>query len=198
VSEVADVSGWYADVGGNRGSTHNWMTSARVLDTRVGLGGTTGPVSGGQTIDLGFSFYGTEMSDVTAVVLNVTAIHAGGPESYLTVYPAGRERPLASNLNFVAGQTAANLVTVPVSSDGKVSFTTTAARSTSWPTSRAGSSATGSDVAVVAVLRHLCNAAVTATAKNGVVSPTAAGTACLPQPRERQQLCPEPVSSPRL
>ena len=49
----------------------------------------------------------------TAVTLNVTVtdpLFAG----YLTVYPCGSEVPLASNLNFVAGQTVPNLVTVKV------------------------------------------------------------------------------------
>jgi hypothetical protein len=54
---------------------------------------------------------------VAAVVLNVTATGATGP-SYLTVWPTGATKPLASNLNFVAGQTVANRVIVEVGSDG--------------------------------------------------------------------------------
>src|SRR5439155_269772 len=56
-----------------------------------------------------------------AVTLNVTATNptAGG---YLTVFPHGQSRPTASNLNFTAGQTIPNLVTVPVGADGKVDF----------------------------------------------------------------------------
>jgi len=34
--------------------------------------------------------------------------------SYLTVYPAGTKAPVASNLNWTAGMTVANLVQVPV------------------------------------------------------------------------------------
>jgi hypothetical protein len=36
------------------------------------------------------------------------------------LYPDGQSRPASSNLNFVAAQTIANLVTVPVGSDGAV------------------------------------------------------------------------------
>ena len=39
------------------------------------------------------------------------------------MYPAGATVPNASNLNFTAGQTIPNLVTVKVGSDGKVKLT---------------------------------------------------------------------------
>ena len=57
--------------------------------------------------------------DAAAVVLNVTVT---GPAraGYLTVYPCDATRPLASNLNYSAGQTIANTVTSKVSAAGKV------------------------------------------------------------------------------
>jgi hypothetical protein len=57
-----------------------------------------------------------------AVVLNVTAAHATLP-SFLTVFPAGVSRPLASNLNFGAQtplQAIANRVTVGVGMSGQI------------------------------------------------------------------------------
>ena len=53
----------------------------------------------------------------TAVVANVTVTGATA-QSFLTAYPDGTTRPLASNLNFSAGQTVPNLVTVPLSAGG--------------------------------------------------------------------------------
>jgi hypothetical protein len=55
-----------------------------------------------------------------AVTLNVTVTgpSAGG---YLTVYPDGATQPVASNLNFSAGQVVANQVTVALI-DGKIDF----------------------------------------------------------------------------
>ncbi|PBC78756.1 parallel beta helix pectate lyase-like protein [Streptomyces sp. TLI_235] len=50
---------------------------------------------------------------MTAVVLNVTATNAEA-DTFLTLWPSGQPRPTASNLNVKAGQTVANLVTVPV------------------------------------------------------------------------------------
>jgi IPT/TIG domain len=55
--------------------------------------------------------------NATAAVVNVTAT-GGTASSFFTVFPAGSGLPLASNLNFVAHQTVANLVTVPISSNG--------------------------------------------------------------------------------
>jgi hypothetical protein len=53
-----------------------------------------------------------------AAVLNVTAVSAS-TSSFVTVWGGG-ERPNASNLNFVAGRTVANLVITPIAADGTV------------------------------------------------------------------------------
>src|SRR5258707_4837659 len=45
----------------------------------------------------------------TAAVLNVTVVDAAAP-GFVTVFPCGAPQPLASNLNFVAGQTVPNAV----------------------------------------------------------------------------------------
>jgi hypothetical protein len=50
--------------------------------------------------------------------VTVTQPDAAG---YLTVWPTGLPRPTVSNLNFVPGQTVANMVTVGVGTGGKVS-----------------------------------------------------------------------------
>jgi hypothetical protein len=60
-------------------------------------------------------------SGVTSVVLNVTVTEPTGPESYLTLFPSGTARPVASNLNFVADETVPNLVVVRVQ-NGSVSI----------------------------------------------------------------------------
>jgi len=54
--------------------------------------------------------------------MNVTIVNPTSP-SFLTVFPADADAPLASNLNWVAGQSPTpNAVTSDVSVDGKVSF----------------------------------------------------------------------------
>ncbi len=57
--------------------------------------------------------------DATAVVLNVTAAEALS-DGYLTVYPCDQPRPIASNVNYVAGDTVPNLVVAKLDGDGKV------------------------------------------------------------------------------
>ncbi|MGI8807222.1 MAG: hypothetical protein ACR2KK_05185 [Acidimicrobiales bacterium] len=55
---------------------------------------------------------------VSAVVLNVTVTEPA-TGSFLTIWPAGQVRPLASSLSYSAGQTVPNLVTVKVGEDGR-------------------------------------------------------------------------------
>ena len=102
------------------------LAPSRLLDTRIGVG-APGPVRAHSTVHLQVSGRGgvpAATTTVSAVVLNVTVT---GPSvaGYVTAYPNGTARPTASNLNFVRGQTVANLVTVKVGADGKVALTST-------------------------------------------------------------------------
>ena len=98
------------------------VAPTRMMDTRTGLGGQAGATGPGRTTTVQIAGRGgVPRTGVTAVMLNVTvtgATRAG----YLTVYPSGRPRPTASNLNFTVGQTVPNLVLTPVGADGRVSF----------------------------------------------------------------------------
>jgi hypothetical protein len=96
------------------------LPPTRILDTRSGLGAPEAAVGAGQQVALQvLGRGGVPSSGVTAVVLNVTAT-GGTASSVVTVYPEGGEPPVASNVNFSAGETIANLVTVGVGPDGKV------------------------------------------------------------------------------
>ncbi len=61
------------------------------------------------------------LTGVGAVALNVTVTEPTA-SSFLMVWPTGAPRPVASNLNFVAGQTVANSVLTKVGTDGKISI----------------------------------------------------------------------------
>ena len=63
---------------------------------------------------------GVPASGVDAVVLNATVTGTSAP-SHLTIWPTGYDRPEISNLNYLWGQTVANLVTVAVGDGGRVS-----------------------------------------------------------------------------
>jgi outer membrane protein assembly factor BamB len=103
------------------GGSFKALTPARILDTRNGTGGFSGPVGAGQSIDVQVAGAGgVPATGVAAAILNVTVTQPT-TSGYLTVYPTGGGRPLASNLNFVAGQTVPNLVEVALGTSGKVS-----------------------------------------------------------------------------
>ena len=92
---------------------------ARLMDTRLGLGG--GRFGGGEVRNLVVAGVAGVPSGVTAVALNVTVT---GPlsRSYVTVWPAGTSRPPSSNLNMDAGETVPNMVLVGVGAGGQISI----------------------------------------------------------------------------
>jgi hypothetical protein len=118
---VVDVVGWFSAAGSPDGASLNPLAPARILDTRVGTGGFASPVAAGATISPTVTGVGgVPATGVSAVVLNVTVTQPTA-ETFLTVSPSGTARPLASNLNAIAGQARANLVVAKVGTDGKVS-----------------------------------------------------------------------------
>jgi Fibronectin type III domain len=104
------------------GSTFFPVGPVRVMDTRNGTGGTTGPVAGGSTVVLQLAGVGgVPSSGATAVVLNLS-VTAPTESGYVEAYPDGESAPVISDVDFTAGQTLANMVTVPLGSDGKIDF----------------------------------------------------------------------------
>jgi hypothetical protein len=104
------------------------ITPCRVMDTRPApetVGSRAAPLGAHDTHTItvvGASGNCNVPTEATGVVMNVTAVGPTQP-SFLTVFPFGATRPLASNLNFVAGQAPTpNAVTVDVPATGQVSF----------------------------------------------------------------------------
>ena len=93
----------------------------RVLDTRTSVGGHKGVL--GPKSELALQLGGVSGvpagAAASAVVLNLTAVSPTS-NTYLTAYPSGSTRPTVSSLNVAAKQVRANLVTVPVGTDGKI------------------------------------------------------------------------------
>jgi CSLREA domain-containing protein len=117
---VVDVTGHFP-----AGSAFNSVVPARFLETRPnlatvdGLFNGVGPMLRDSTLELHVAGRGDVPADATAVVLNVTVTEPVAP-GFVTVYPCGDARPLASNLNFVGGQTVPNQVIAKIGAGGNV------------------------------------------------------------------------------
>jgi hypothetical protein len=93
-------------------------TPVRVLDTRIGVGAPQAKLGAGNTLTL--TVPGLP-AGASAVALNVTITNPSAAGN-LTVYPGGHPVPLASNLNYLAGQTIPNMVQVPLGPGNTVTF----------------------------------------------------------------------------
>ena len=120
VDVIVDVVGYYEDsaaLSGGAGFTP--LSPSRILDSRPGT--QVGPYDTRWAPDesrpLAVTGAGGVPAGAEAVVLNATVTNPSA-WSYLTVSPHGTPRPTASNLNWVAGQTIANAVTVKLPPDG--------------------------------------------------------------------------------
>ena len=114
---IAVVPAAHADPG--IPGSYNTVTSKRLLDTRTGLGAPKHTVAKGATLT--FNPTTGITGPVSAVALNVTVVNPTAI-GYLTVYPAGGARPLASNLNYQPRQTVPNMVVVKTGTGGSVSI----------------------------------------------------------------------------
>ena len=100
---LADVIGYFSSSSsGGGGGRLVPISPSRVLDTRNGTGGVpVAPVSGGRVVSAPVAGTPGVPADATAAVVNVTSADSVdlsvGP--YVTGWPSGANRPLASTLN---------------------------------------------------------------------------------------------------
>ncbi len=113
---VVDLLGWFPD------TEVTGLRPDRVLDTRTGTGGVTGPLGPGATVTVPIAGRrGVPRQGARAVILNLTGTESTSA-TYLTVWPTGRTRPVASTLNLVPRRTVPNLAVVDLGPDGTVSL----------------------------------------------------------------------------
>ena len=99
------------------GSHYVAQSPVRILDTRPsGL-----PLAQGESRTLTVAGIGGVPTWANAVVLNLTGTEPTAP-TFVTAWPAGVPRPLASSLNLGAGETVPNLVVVPLGTGGAISL----------------------------------------------------------------------------
>ncbi|HEY3608804.1 MAG TPA: hypothetical protein VGL06_14975, partial [Pseudonocardiaceae bacterium] len=111
---VADLAGYYST---DPGAMFTALRPTHVLDTHGGLGtgGRTAPV--GADSDIALDLSATVPANATAVVFELTGSDVTAP-TFLTAWPDGSTRPLASNLNPTTGVTAGNEVVSPLGTNG--------------------------------------------------------------------------------
>jgi hypothetical protein len=115
---VADIAAWYSV---NVAQGYHELAPARILDTREPIGvPTVGMLGGGEILTLQVADRGgVPATGALAVTMNVTVTEPQAA-GFVTIYPCDADRPEASNLNFSAGETVPNLVTVKLSAAGTV------------------------------------------------------------------------------
>ncbi|NNE10871.1 MAG: hypothetical protein HKN41_01345, partial [Ilumatobacter sp.] len=126
---VVDVNG-FVPLGGSPES----LDPARILETRSGPENETvdgqfegvGRIEAGDTLTLKVAGRGGVPGNADGVFLNVTAVTPGAA-GFLTVYPCNAGRPLASNVNYVAGDVVPNVVLAQLSPTGQVCIYSSAA-----------------------------------------------------------------------
>jgi len=122
INLLADVQGYYS--GGatpSMAGTFQPVVTSRLLDTRSGLGAAPAPVPGKSAMSFFVAGTGGVPVGASAVALNLTVTNTSG-RGFITAYPGQTPLPPTSNLNFVGGQTVANMVVVPVGNDGHVNL----------------------------------------------------------------------------
>jgi hypothetical protein len=108
-------------VASTRSSFHA-LTPARVLDTRNGTGGISGPIGSHAARTFGVTGHGGVPTGATAVTGNLT-VTGQTSNGYLFIGPNPTDNPTSSTLNFPVGDDRANAVTVALGSGGTLSVT---------------------------------------------------------------------------
>ncbi|HEX6462696.1 MAG TPA: ricin-type beta-trefoil lectin domain protein [Candidatus Saccharimonadales bacterium] len=119
-----DMSWWASAAPTLKGGAYTALSPFRVTDTRVGSGqlnaGKT--LASQSTLDIQVAgLGGVPAEGASAVVLNITAASATSA-GFLTVFPTGTVRSIASTVNTVPNEVANNQTTVGLSANGKVSI----------------------------------------------------------------------------
>lgn len=99
------------------------ITAFRILDTRTTNGGHPAKFAAGETYLLPVRGTGAvPLSGSVAIMANITVVAGPSGSGYITLFPSGYIRPLASNVNFTPSSVVANTFLVPLGSDGSISI----------------------------------------------------------------------------
>ncbi len=117
---IFDVTGYFTPGAG--GATYYPLAPARVLDSRDGTGGLSGPFSSHVARTFQVTGVGGVPSGASAVTGNLT-VTGQTANGFLFIGPVAMNNPTSSTLNFPRGDDRANAVTVALGTGGKLSVT---------------------------------------------------------------------------
>jgi hypothetical protein len=120
---VLDVDGYFVPQPSPNALAFYPLAPCRVADTRHSNGPLGGPyLVAGQQRD--FPVLQATACNIPASAqaysMNFTVVPRGGPVGFLTVWPSGQQRPLASTLNDLPGTIVANAAIVPAGTGGDI------------------------------------------------------------------------------
>jgi PKD domain/Right handed beta helix region len=114
---IADATGYFS---ASQADRFEFVAPARLMDTRSGAGGSTGPLGAGKTDVLAVAGAGgLPATGVAAVALNLTVTGTTG-SGYLVAYPDGSAEPGTSDEDWQGSTTRAANAIVPVGTDGEI------------------------------------------------------------------------------
>lgn len=111
---IADISGYFVGAAPNSQGSFGSIPPVRALDTR-----NSAAVGAGKTVAF-TATRGSVPADASAAVVNLTVTGPSAATGDIAAYPQGGSVPSSSNLNFVRGQTVANLAVVPIGAGGEI------------------------------------------------------------------------------
>jgi predicted secreted Zn-dependent protease len=117
---IFDVTGYFTPDA--TGATYHALTPTRILDSRDGTGGLSGPFSSHVARTFTVRGHGGVPSNATAVTGNLT-VTGQTSLGYLAIGPVAQNNPTSSTLNFPLNDDRANAVTMALSATGTLSVT---------------------------------------------------------------------------
>jgi hypothetical protein len=117
---IFDVTGYFTPDA--TGAKYVPLTPARILDSRDGTGGLSGPFSSHVARTFTVRGHGGVPSNAIAVTGNLTVTQQTSL-GYLFIGPVAMNNPTSSTLNFPLNDDRANAVTVALSGTGTLSIT---------------------------------------------------------------------------
>jgi hypothetical protein len=108
---IGDISGYFTT--DTSGKVYHTTNPTRIVDTRIGIGGTTGALASNGTYTVKQSVVDeitTTPNPTLALMLTATQ---GTTNGVIDAYPGGTTAPTASNLNWTTDQDIANLALTP-------------------------------------------------------------------------------------